>query len=85
MYIFNKVTVMPQLPKKINELDKISNNLWWSWNTEFLRLFKMIDRDLWETCEKNPVKFFEKQYFNKYTGGLKLNPISGEKEWRYRL
>ena len=59
MYIFNKVTVMPQLPKKINELDKISNNLWWSWNTEFLRLFKKIDIDLWESCGKNPVKFLK--------------------------
>ena len=57
MYIFNKITVNPQLPKRIEKLSEISNNLWWSWNTEFLRLFKMIDRDLWETCEKNPVKF----------------------------
>lgn len=57
MYIFNKITVNPQLPKRIEKLSEISNNLWWSWNTEFLRLFKKIDRDLWETCEKNPVKF----------------------------
>lgn len=59
MYIFNKITVNPQLPKRIEKLSEISNNLWWSWNTEFLRLFKMIDRDLWETCEKNPVKFLK--------------------------
>ena len=57
MYIFNKITVNPQLPKRIEKLSEISNNLWWSWNTEFLRLFQIIDRDLWETCEKNPVKF----------------------------
>ena len=59
MYIFNKITVNPQLPKRIGKLSEIANNLWWSWNTEFLRLFKMIDRDLWETCEKNPVKFLK--------------------------
>ncbi len=59
MYIFNKVTVMPQLPKKIDQLDKISNNLWWAWNTEFLKLFKQIDIDLWESCQKNPVKFLK--------------------------
>lgn len=59
MYIFNKITVNPQLPKRIEKLSEISNNLWWSWNTEFLRLFKIIDRDLWETCEKNPVKFLK--------------------------
>ncbi len=57
MYVFNKITVNPQLPKRIERLGDISNNLWWSWNTEFLRLFKEIDRDLWESVEKNPVKF----------------------------
>ena len=59
MYIFNKITVNPQLPKRIEKLSEISNNLWWSWNTEFLRLFKKIDKDLWETCEKNPEKFLK--------------------------
>ena len=60
MYVFNKITVNPQLPKRIGKLSEIANNLWWSWNTEFLRLFKTIDRDLWETCEKNPVKFLKR-------------------------
>ena len=59
MYVFNRVTVTPQLPKKINKLSEISNNLWWSWNTEFLQLFKMIDKDLWERIEKNPTKFLK--------------------------
>lgn len=59
MYIFNRVTVVPQLPKKVSKLSEIANNLWWSWNTEFLKLFKMIDRDLWEVCERNPIKFLK--------------------------
>lgn len=59
MYVFNKITVNPQLPKRIEKLSEISNNLWWSWNTEFLRLFKIIDRDLWERSEKNPIKFLK--------------------------
>ena len=59
MFIFNKIKVNPQLPKSIKELDTISNNLWWSWNTEFLKIFKEIDIDLWERCEKNPVKFLK--------------------------
>ena len=29
------------------------------WTTEFLRLFKEIDTDLWETVGKNPVKFLK--------------------------
>ena len=59
MYVFNRITVNPQLPKRIEKLSEIANNLWWSWNTEFLRLFQEIDRDLWEECGKNPVKFLK--------------------------
>ena len=59
MYIFNRITVNPQLPKRIDKITEIANNLWWSWNTEFLRLFKNIDPDLWEKCNKNPVKFLK--------------------------
>ena len=59
MYIFNRITVNPQLPKRIEKISEISNNLWWSWNTEFLRLFQEIDRDLWEQSNKNPVKFLK--------------------------
>ncbi|MCI8397497.1 MAG: glycosyltransferase family 1 protein [Clostridia bacterium] len=59
MYLFNKITVNPQLPKRIEKLSIIANNLWWSWNSEFLRLFKTIDIDLWENIGKNPVKFLK--------------------------
>ena len=59
MYVFNKITVNPQLPKAIERLGDISENLWWSWNTEFLKIFKAIDIDLWERCGKNPVKFLK--------------------------
>ena len=57
MYVFNKITVTPQLPKRIEKLSKIANNMWWSWNTDFLKLFKQIDNDLWESVDKNPIKF----------------------------
>lgn len=59
MYVFNKITVTPQLPKRIDKLLDIANNLWWSWNTDFLKLFKKIDIDLWENVNKNPVKFLK--------------------------
>ena len=59
MYMFNKITVNPQLPKRINRLSEIANNLWWSWNTDFLKIFKEIDIDLWEKVNKNPVKFLQ--------------------------
>ena len=59
MYVFNRITVNPQLPKEISKLSEIVNNLWWSWNTDYLKLLKQIDRDLWENVGKNPVKFLK--------------------------
>ena len=59
MYMFNRIIVNPQLPSRINKLSEIANNLWWSWNTEFLKIFKDIDIDLWERVDKNPVKFLK--------------------------
>ncbi len=59
MFVFNKITVNPQLPERIKKLSEIANNVWWAWNTDFLKLFKTIDIDLWERCEKNPVKFLK--------------------------
>ena len=58
-YVFNRITVNPQLPKRIERLSEIANNLWWSWNTEFLKLFKAIDWEVWDKCGKNPVKFLK--------------------------
>ena len=81
MYVFNKITVNPQLPKNINRLQEIANNLWWSWNTEFLRLFKRIDNDLWETVDKNKeynkvVKNFDDYMSSKDTWFNKKYPNS---------
>lgn len=59
MYMFNRITVNPQLPKRINRLSEIANNLWWSWNTDFLKMLKEIDIDLWERVDKSPVKFLK--------------------------
>ena len=59
MYVFNKITVTPQLPSRIDKLSEVANNLWWAWNTDFLTLFKKIDGDLWEQVGKNPAKFLK--------------------------
>lgn len=59
MYIFNKVEVMQTLPSKIDRLEEIAYNIWWVWNKDFLRLFKMIDEEKWEAANKNPIKFLK--------------------------
>ena len=74
-FVFNKITVKSQLPKRISKLYDISYNLWWSWNTDFLKLFKMIDIDLWERCEKNPIKFL------KFASQEKLEEAANNEEF----
>lgn len=43
----------------INRLNEMSYNLYWSWNNDFFELFGNINSDLWEWCDKNPVKFLD--------------------------
>ena len=50
-------TVLPALPDSLKALEIIAQNLFWSWNPEFVELFKRIDSNLWAACGHNPAKF----------------------------
>ena len=75
MYIFNRLTVVPKLPEKIKGIQEIADNLWWCWNTESLKLFKKIDKELWERVEKNPIKFL------KQISQTKLEEVSKDEDF----
>lgn len=45
------------LPRRLRRFSDLAYNLWWTWNTEAVRLFRLLDPDLWETTEHNPVRF----------------------------
>ena len=49
-------TVKPSLPKSLHDLQLIAENLFWSWNGEFVDLFRRVDYELWKQCVHNPVK-----------------------------
>jgi len=49
-------TVLPALPEPLKDLDTIAFNMFWSWNRQFIDLFKRIDPALWSACGHNPVK-----------------------------
>ena len=51
-----KFTVLPALPETIKDLEIVAKNLFWTWNPEFVELFKRIDSNLWPACRHNPVK-----------------------------
>jgi starch phosphorylase len=50
------IQVFPDVPKTLQPLSEIANNLWWVWNYDAAELFRRLDRDLWERVKHNPVK-----------------------------
>src|SRR5579859_3056592 len=54
LHTFN---VRPSLPEALQPLLRVAHNLRWSWDHAEIDLFRRLDRDLWETCNRNPVLF----------------------------
>ena len=48
------------LPRRIERLGELAYNLWWTWNPDVQRLYKIIDSDLWEETSHNPIQFLRK-------------------------
>jgi len=48
--------VVPSLPKPLEPLLDIANNIWWSWHPEAVDLFVRLDRNLWHKYNHNPVR-----------------------------
>ncbi len=48
--------VLPALPEPLKDIEVIARNMFWSWNPEFVELFKRVDSNLWSACGHNPVK-----------------------------
>jgi starch phosphorylase len=47
--------VRPSLPEALQPLLAIAHNLRWSWDHAEADLFRRLDGNLWETCNRNPV------------------------------
>ncbi len=59
MYLFGKITVTAVIPDELSKLRDIAYNLWWSWNSDAIDLYREIDLALWEKLNKNPVRFLK--------------------------
>ncbi|KNY27004.1 alpha-glucan family phosphorylase [Pseudobacteroides cellulosolvens] len=59
MYLLGKIKVTAVIPQKLNRLNDIAYNLWWSWNSDAIDLYREIDLALWEKLNKNPVRFLQ--------------------------
>jgi starch phosphorylase len=48
-----------KLPRRIEGLDELAHNLWWSWSIEARQLFKALDAPLWKATGHNPVRLLQ--------------------------
>jgi starch phosphorylase len=52
----NRYSGLPPLPERINRLDELAVDLWWSWNRDARRVFRRLDYTLWRATAHNPVR-----------------------------
>jgi starch phosphorylase len=52
----NRYSGLPALPERINRLDELAVDLWWSWNRDARRVFRKLDYTLWRGTAHNPVR-----------------------------
>ncbi|MDD4516505.1 alpha-glucan family phosphorylase [Massilibacteroides sp.] len=58
--VWKEVYAQAQLPKELNSLYEMANNLWWVWNHECTALFRKLDENLWKSTDGNPVLLLQK-------------------------
>ncbi|MFC1733749.1 alpha-glucan family phosphorylase [candidate division KSB1 bacterium] len=56
---WKKILIKPVIPETLSGLQKLSKNLWWTWNEDAEELFELIDETKWEEYEHNPVALLE--------------------------
>lgn len=53
---WKNITIKSHLPESLQQLEALSENLWWSWTYEARELFEEIaGPNLWRQCQENPV------------------------------
>ena len=58
--------VFPAIPEPISFLEKLSRNLWWSWQHDATELFRRLDPKLWSASERNPIRFLSMVPQNRF-------------------
>lgn len=64
--VWRNVTVSAQLPPELKNLEELSRNLWWVWNSEAKSLFRDLDHDLWRKVGENPVMLLQQLSYERY-------------------
>ena len=52
-----RLDVRPKLPQRLQRLEELANNLWYSWDRPTRTLFARLDRSLWQIMGHSPKAF----------------------------
>ncbi len=55
-----KLEVRPQIPERLQGLETLANDLYYSWDRNVRGLFFSMDRNLWRECGHNPKVFLRR-------------------------
>jgi starch phosphorylase len=64
-----------QLPDRVNRLEELAHDLWWSWNADARNVFRRLDYPLWRLTAHNPVRML------KLIPPQALERVAAEPEW----
>lgn len=57
--VWKRVVIEPKIPEKLLGLQRMSRNLWWSWNFKATELFESIDPEKWAEVRQNPIALLD--------------------------
>lgn len=57
--VWKKIYIKTKLPKRIEKLHELTQNLWWTWNYQATELFESMDSEKWIKCKRNPLRLLE--------------------------
>ncbi|GAB4235904.1 MAG: alpha-glucan family phosphorylase [Acidobacteriota bacterium] len=53
------IPTFENVPQRLSRLSELAYNLWWSWNADARRMFRNLDRALWQRTGNNPVRMLQ--------------------------
>lgn len=62
---WTRMMVESSVPERLQPLETLSRNLWWSWNDSARQLFESIDPELWNKVDRNPIDLIDKLNLTK--------------------
>ncbi|MBS0013537.1 MAG: DUF3417 domain-containing protein, partial [Desulfobacterales bacterium] len=63
--------VFPRIPQRLEFLEKLARNMWWSWRLDAIELFRRVDPRLWVQSNRNPLIFATMIAQKRFERGLK--------------